>query len=148
MALTYDGTNGITFNDGTQMGTANALGMRNRIINGAMNINQRGWSGTISSNGTYTLDRLQAGMSQSSKFSVQQNASPTAPAPLPCSCRPGSRTGSWPGSGSSAEPRKKDGNTLGYINDDNLEVSQHFFALKLILHGFIIPQKTIISNIA
>ena len=40
-------------------------------------------------------------------------------------------TPSWPGSGSSAEPRKKDGNTLGYINDDNLEVSQHFFALKL-----------------
>ena len=40
-------------------------------------------------------------------------------------------TPSWPASGSSAEPRKKDGNTLGYINDDNLEVSQHFFALKL-----------------
>lgn len=40
-------------------------------------------------------------------------------------------TPSWPASGSIANPRKKDGNTLGYINDDNLEVSQHFFALKL-----------------
>ena len=78
MALTYDGTQGITFNDGTQVSTGNSLGMRNRIINGAMNINQRGWSGTISSAG-YSLDRWLAGMSQGSKYSVQQNASPTAP---------------------------------------------------------------------
>jgi len=40
-------------------------------------------------------------------------------------------TPSWPASGSSANPRKMDGNTLGYIKDDNIEVSQHFFALKL-----------------
>ncbi|MEI6021393.1 MAG: deoxyribonuclease II family protein [Bacteroidota bacterium] len=40
-------------------------------------------------------------------------------------------TPSWPGSGSSATPRKNDGNTLGYIKDDNILVSQHFFALKL-----------------
>jgi len=40
-------------------------------------------------------------------------------------------TPSWPGSGSSAHPRKNDGNTLGFINDDDIEVSQHFFALKL-----------------
>ena len=40
-------------------------------------------------------------------------------------------TPSWPASGSSAAPRKNDGNTLGYINDDNVEESQNFFALKL-----------------
>ena len=40
-------------------------------------------------------------------------------------------TPSWPASGSSANPRKNDGNTLGYINDNNLKVSQHFFGLKL-----------------
>ena len=40
-------------------------------------------------------------------------------------------TPSWPASGSSANPRKNDGNTLGYINDNNLKVSQHFFSLKL-----------------
>jgi len=40
-------------------------------------------------------------------------------------------TPSWPASGSSTVPRK-DGNTLGCVNnDDNVEVSQHFFALKL-----------------
>jgi hypothetical protein len=39
-------------------------------------------------------------------------------------------TPSWPASGSSAFPRK-DGNTLGCIADNNIEFSQHFFALKL-----------------
>ncbi len=40
-------------------------------------------------------------------------------------------TPSWPGSGSSKHPRQNDGNTLGCIKDDDIEVSQHFFALKL-----------------
>lgn len=40
-------------------------------------------------------------------------------------------TPSWPASGSSLEPRKTDGNTLGCVADNNVLVSQHFFALKL-----------------
>jgi len=40
-------------------------------------------------------------------------------------------TPSWPGAGNKKNPRLKDGNTLGFVNDDNIEVSQHFFALKL-----------------
>jgi len=40
-------------------------------------------------------------------------------------------TPSWPASGSAAHPRQNDGNTLGCINDDDIEVSQHFFSLKL-----------------
>lgn len=40
-------------------------------------------------------------------------------------------TPSWPASGSKSFPRKKDGNTLGCVNDNDVEVSQHFFALKL-----------------
>jgi hypothetical protein len=40
-------------------------------------------------------------------------------------------TPSWPASGSNKYPRKTDGNTLGCVKDDNIEVSQHFFALKL-----------------
>ncbi len=40
-------------------------------------------------------------------------------------------TPSWPASGSKNFPRQKDGNTLGCIKDDDIEVSQHFFALKL-----------------
>ncbi|MGA7239142.1 MAG: deoxyribonuclease II family protein [Bryobacteraceae bacterium] len=40
-------------------------------------------------------------------------------------------TPSWPGSGSAGHPRDGDGNTLGCIADDDVLVSQHFFALKL-----------------
>jgi len=40
-------------------------------------------------------------------------------------------TPSWPASGSSSFPRHNDGNTLGCITDNNVKVSQHFFALKL-----------------
>jgi hypothetical protein len=40
-------------------------------------------------------------------------------------------TPSWPGSGSSQSPRKTDGNTLGCVKDNDVLVSQHFFALTL-----------------
>lgn len=41
-------------------------------------------------------------------------------------------TPSWPASGSQEFPRKAiDGNTLGCVRDNNVLVSQHFFALKL-----------------
>lgn len=40
-------------------------------------------------------------------------------------------TPSWPASGSAAHPRQNDGNTLGCISDDDVEISQHFFSLKL-----------------
>jgi hypothetical protein len=55
--------------------------MRNRIINGAMVIDQRndGASVTITSGGTLTLDRWKSEVSQASKFSVQQNAGAVTP---------------------------------------------------------------------
>jgi hypothetical protein len=40
-------------------------------------------------------------------------------------------TPSWPGSGNQAHPRQSDGNTLGCVTDDDVEYSQHFFALRL-----------------
>jgi len=40
-------------------------------------------------------------------------------------------TPSWPGSGNSHNPRQSDGNTLGCVKDNDVLVSQHFFALKL-----------------
>ncbi len=40
-------------------------------------------------------------------------------------------TPSWPAAGSKTFPRKTDGNTLGCVQDDDVKVSQHFFALKL-----------------
>ncbi|HUC84593.1 MAG TPA: deoxyribonuclease II family protein [Candidatus Acidoferrales bacterium] len=40
-------------------------------------------------------------------------------------------TPSWPASGSAKFPRKTDGNTLGCVRDDDVMVSQHFFALQV-----------------
>ena len=40
-------------------------------------------------------------------------------------------TPSWPAAGRERFPRATDGNTLGCVEDDNVEVSQHFFASKL-----------------
>jgi hypothetical protein len=40
-------------------------------------------------------------------------------------------TPSWPAAGSAQHPRVDDGNTLGCVKDDDVEVSQHFFALRL-----------------
>ena len=40
-------------------------------------------------------------------------------------------TPSWPAAGSKSHPRQTDGNTLGCIKDDDVMVSQHFFALTL-----------------
>jgi len=68
---------------GSNLGAGNASAMKNRIINGAMVIDQRnaGASVTITNTGavTYTLDRFAAYGSVASKFSVQQNAGSVTP---------------------------------------------------------------------
>jgi hypothetical protein len=54
--------------------------MRNRIINGAMTISQRnGTSSVTPANLDYSLDRFQAWISASSKFTIQQNAGSVTP---------------------------------------------------------------------
>ena len=64
--------------------TANAVtpsvNMKNRIINGAMVIDQRNAGASVTpTDGQYTLDRWQANQSVASKFSVQQNAGSVTP---------------------------------------------------------------------
>jgi len=61
---------------GSNLGAGNASIMKNRIINGAMIINQRGFSGS-NSNSTYTLDRWVMITDLDSKFTVAQSS--TAP---------------------------------------------------------------------
>ena len=82
MAVSIVGSSGITFPDSSAQSTsATGFGFKNRIINGAMVIDQRnaGASVTLISGGTYLLDRWQAQLSQVSKFSVQQNAGSVTP---------------------------------------------------------------------
>ena len=82
MSVSINGTGGITFADASTQSTGGYTGFRNRIINGAMMIDQRnaGASVTIPATSvTYTLDRWMAYGAQASKFSVQQNAGSVTP---------------------------------------------------------------------
>lgn len=54
-------------------------------------------------------------------------------------------TPSWPAAGSSASPRQNDGNTLGCVDDNDVQVSQHFFALKL-THDDLVKVLTALQN--
>ena len=82
MAMTLSGSNGVTFNDASLQGAAaSPYVLKNRIINGAMVIDQRnaGASLTITANPQYNLDRWQAGVTLGSKISIQQNAGSVTP---------------------------------------------------------------------
>jgi hypothetical protein len=81
MTVSINGTSGLVFNDAsTQNTAATGFGFKNRIINGAMVIDQRNAGAAVTpSSSTYTLDRMQAVMTQASKYSVQQNAGSVTP---------------------------------------------------------------------
>ena len=59
MSVTINGTNGVTYNDSTIQGTSL---IKNKIINGNFDINQRAVSGTVSlAAGEYGHDRFKGG---------------------------------------------------------------------------------------
>ena len=65
---------------GYSLGAGNASIMKNRIINGAMVIDQRNAGASVTpADGQYTLDRWKGFASQSSKYTVQQNAGSVTP---------------------------------------------------------------------
>jgi hypothetical protein len=60
--------------------TTGYYGFKNRIINGAMVIDQRNAGASVTpTNGAYTLDRWSAILTQASKYTVQQNAGSVTP---------------------------------------------------------------------
>jgi len=62
-------------NPGLLDSNAQYTGFKNRIINGAMVIDQRNAGAAVTpTNGQYTVDRWLGALTQASKFSVQQNA--------------------------------------------------------------------------
>jgi hypothetical protein len=84
MTVSINGTSGLVFNDAsTQATAATGFGFKNRIINGAMTIDQRNAGASVTSNSAtnpYTLDRWRAVASTGSgQFSVQQNAGSVTP---------------------------------------------------------------------
>jgi len=79
MPVIIDGTNGIT--QAGEFNSDSSFGFKNRIINGAMVIDQRnaGASVTATTSGPYTLDRWYAQATVDSKYTVQQNAGAVTP---------------------------------------------------------------------
>ena len=63
----------------TSINTANTFGFKNRIINGAMVIDQRNAGASVTPSNSYTLDRWRVYTSQASKLTTQQNAGAITP---------------------------------------------------------------------
>jgi len=84
MSVSINGTNGLTFNDGSTQNTSAFTGgfaMRNRIINGAMVIDQRNAGAALNSaaSGSYGVDRFVFVKSGSAAFNIQQSAGSVTP---------------------------------------------------------------------
>ena len=83
MPITLNGDTGIQTPMYNGTITANAVtpsvNMKNRIINGAMVIDQRNAGASVSGNSVYTLDRWFAVSSVVNKYTVQQNAGSVTP---------------------------------------------------------------------
>jgi hypothetical protein len=70
----------VTSTSGGILGAGNASIMKNRIINGAMVIDQRNAGASVTpTNGQYTVDRFRCLLTQSSKYTFQQNAGSVTP---------------------------------------------------------------------
>ena len=80
MSVIIDGSVGITFPDSSIQTVAGGYGFKNRIINGAMVIDQRNAGASFTpTDQTYSLDRWKCRLSQASKYTVQQNAGSITP---------------------------------------------------------------------
>jgi hypothetical protein len=78
MAIVLDGTNGIT--QAGEFNSDSSFGFKNRIINGAMVISQyNGTSSVTPTDSSFALDRFKCRLSQTSKYTVQQNAGSVTP---------------------------------------------------------------------
>jgi hypothetical protein len=81
MPVIIDGTNGIT--QAGEFNSDSSFGFKNRIINGAMVIDQRNGGASVTLNAgnnvTYTVDRWFVRYTTNTKFTVQQNAGSVTP---------------------------------------------------------------------
>jgi hypothetical protein len=80
MSMILDGSNGVTFNDASLQGAAaSPYVLKNRIINGAMVIDQRNAGASGTAINVYTVDRFSYNAAQASKGTWQQNAGAVTP---------------------------------------------------------------------
>jgi hypothetical protein len=74
MTVSINGTSGLVFNDAsTQNTAATGFGFKNRIINGAMMIDQRNAGASVTVSDAYTLDRWSVYENTTGTFTVQQS---------------------------------------------------------------------------
>ena len=80
-AISIDASQAVSFTNSANL--PNTFGFKNRIINGAMVIDQRNAGASVATTTTgsftYTLDRWSYFVSQASKFTIQQNAGSVTP---------------------------------------------------------------------
>ncbi len=81
MPISLNGTNGVTFPDSSlQTAAASPFGLKNRLINADMRIDQRNAGASVTANDdVFLLDRWQTVASVSSKMTGQQNAGSVTP---------------------------------------------------------------------
>jgi hypothetical protein len=81
MSLQLNGDTGVTFNDASLQGAAaSPFGLKNRLINADMRIDQRNAGASVTpTSGQYCIDRWVNYVSQASKYTVQQNAGSVTP---------------------------------------------------------------------
>jgi hypothetical protein len=78
MSVTINGTSGVTFNDSSSQTTAaTGFGFKNRILNGQMQIDQRGSATTPVTTSAYATDRWNQASPVVSKISTQQSTTTT-----------------------------------------------------------------------
>jgi hypothetical protein len=76
MPITLDGTNGVTFNDSSLQGAAaSPFGLKNRIINGDMRIDQRNAGAAVTASGAFPVDRFTISNGSGGAYSAEQNSS-------------------------------------------------------------------------
>jgi hypothetical protein len=76
MPVSISGTNGVTFPDSSlQAAAASPFGLKNRIINGDMRIDQRNAGASVTTNGAFPVDRFIVQNSTDGAFSAQQDTS-------------------------------------------------------------------------
>jgi hypothetical protein len=80
MTVSISGTGGVTFPDNSVQTTASKVGMTNRIINGAMVIDQRNAGASVTPvDAQFITDRFNIRLTQASKLTAQQNAGAVTP---------------------------------------------------------------------
>jgi hypothetical protein len=76
MSMILDGTNGVTFNDASLQGAAaSPFGLKNRIINGDMRIDQRNAGAAVTASGAFPVDRFTISNGSGGAYSAEQNSS-------------------------------------------------------------------------